>query len=142
MRHWKISLTFGVMACLLSSSAFAATVEQDKAMQERALEYNRQYDIAHGYFVPSPEMTEEEFNEAAEPAPIVRLAPVEKRIPNQPIMREEIRTRHEAPPVIRPDKVNSKKPQWLIDYENDKKRQEEALEYNRRYDAERGYTNR
>lgn len=137
MKHFKVTLVMGIMACLLSTSAFAATVEQDKATQETALKYNQQYDINHGYTNGAMELSEEEYEEVEEAVEVVK----EKKKPNQPVMREEVRAKKEAPPVIRPGKTDSKKPQWVIDCENDKKTQEEALEFNRNYDAERGLTN-
>ena len=143
MKHLKSSVAFGVLACVFSSSAFAATVEQDRALQERGLEYNRQFDLAHGYYNGGSELSEAEFNEQADQIVMQALKEErqQKRIPNQPIMREEIRAKKEAPPVLRPNVVESRKPQWQIDLENDRKRQEEALEYNRRFDEARGYRN-
>lgn len=47
-------LAAGIVLCgaLCASGASAATPEQDDAIQRAGMEYNREYDIAHGYYVP------------------------------------------------------------------------------------------
>ena len=125
MRLSRTLMLASLLACMACSVAVAAPMtawERDAAVQEEALEMNRQYDAQHGYYVKeAPSATE-----VSEDMPMTKRAELAEAKREQSLFAK-------APAVIKPEKTKAR---WEIEVERDKAIQDEGLDHNRKYEEQ------